>query len=67
MPFAIEELRAAMLTEFTGDSIAYLTDFILDEDAVARLLPLLQGCKTIVCESAYRHDRPGTRACATTT
>lgn len=48
-------LRAALLVETSGDSIAYLTDFLLDDTAQSRLVPALHGCKTLVCESQYRH------------
>lgn len=53
--YAVQELREALLTETRGDSIAYLTDFLLDETALERLVPALEGCTTIVCESQYRH------------
>jgi ribonuclease Z len=49
------DLREKLLVETTGDSIAYLTDFLLDDAAVEKLLPLLQNCTTVVCESQYRH------------
>jgi ribonuclease Z len=48
------ELRRALLTETRGDSIAYLTDFLLDEAARARLAVALRGCDTVVCECQYR-------------
>jgi len=54
-PYELDLLRAALLTESPGDSIAYLTDFLLDDAAMAKLVPWLDGCKVIVCESAYRH------------
>jgi ribonuclease Z len=47
-------LRAALLIETPGDSLAYLTDFLLDEAALARLVPALQSCTTLICESQYR-------------
>lgn len=49
----LEALRAELLVTTEGDSIAYLTDFLLDDAAVEKLLPLLRGCKTVVCESQY--------------
>jgi ribonuclease Z len=52
--FRVEELQTELLTEAPGDCIAYLTDFRLDDVAMARLVPWLQGCRTLVCESAYR-------------
>ena len=54
VPFALDALRAALLRESPGDSIAYLTDFLLDDAAMATLVPWLEGCRVIVCESAYR-------------
>jgi ribonuclease Z len=48
-------LRDSLVTETPGDSIAYLTDFILDADAVARLSRILQNCGTVVCEAQYRN------------
>jgi ribonuclease Z len=53
--YALAELRANLLRETPGDSIAYLTDFLLDKTAYKRLLPLLAGVKILVCECAYRH------------
>jgi ribonuclease Z len=47
-------LRDALVVESPGDSIAYLTDFRLDEAARQRLAPVLAGCRTVVCESQYR-------------
>ncbi len=54
VPYPLDTLRAALLRQQPGDSIAYLTDFRLDEVTLARLAPWLSGCKTLVCESAYR-------------
>ena len=53
--YSIAELRRMLLVETPGDSIAYLTDFLLDEQAMERLATALQGCKVIVCEGQYRH------------
>lgn len=52
--YALADLRANLLRETPGDSVAYLTDFLLDKQAYKRLLPALAGVKTLVCESAYR-------------
>ena len=49
----LADLRAALLEETPGDSVAYLTDFLLDETAMNRLIPFLHGCHTIVCEAQY--------------
>ncbi|HEU5014037.1 MAG TPA: MBL fold metallo-hydrolase [Roseiflexaceae bacterium] len=48
-------LRAELLAETAGESLAYLTDFLLDDAARARLVPFLCGCDTLICESQYRH------------
>ena len=50
----LQELRKALLVETPGQSIAYLTDFLLDESARLRLGEALQGVTTMVCESQYR-------------
>jgi ribonuclease Z len=54
VPHTLEALRRDLLVQTPGDSIAYLTDFLMDESALARLVPALRGCKTVVCESQYR-------------
>jgi ribonuclease Z len=51
----VRELQDALLTVTPGDSVAYLTDFLLDEPAVERLTDALRGVGTVVCESQYRH------------
>lgn len=48
-------LRQNLLTETAGESLAYLTDFLLDDAAHALLVPWLRGCDTMICESQYRH------------
>lgn len=50
------QLRKELLVEQQGSSIAYLTDFILDDAATEKLASALQGCKTVVCEGQYRHS-----------
>jgi ribonuclease Z len=52
---SMEELRKALVVETPGESLAYLTDFLLDEPAMERLSGTLQGCRTIICEGQYRH------------
>jgi len=54
--YPTEELRSALITETPGDSIAYLTDFLLDEAAIVRLSEALTDCNTIICEGQYRHS-----------
>jgi ribonuclease Z len=46
-------LRRDLLVATPGDSIAYLTDFLLDEVAMQCLVPALAGCQTVVCECQY--------------
>lgn len=47
-------LREALLTTTPGEALAYLTDFALDADWIARLAEWLRGCTTLVCEAQYR-------------
>jgi len=54
--YTIGELRASLLVETPGDSIAYLSDFLLDDAAEDVLSRALNGVKTMVCESQYRHE-----------
>jgi len=51
---SLAELRAALVVETPGDSLAYLTDFLLGEAAIGRLAPALGGVGTVVCECQYR-------------
>lgn len=53
---ALAELRAELLTNTPGASVAYLTDFRLDAAEHAALAPWLADVTTLVCESQYRHD-----------
>ncbi len=47
-------LEARLLIETPGAAVAYLTDFRLDEPTLERLVPMLSGCTTLICESQYR-------------
>ena len=51
--YEAEKLRAALLVETPGDSLAYLTDFLLDEPAQERLAAALHGVGTMICECQY--------------
>lgn len=51
----LDALRSDLLRETPGESIAYLTDFRLDEAALPALAAWLSGTTTLVCESSYRH------------
>jgi ribonuclease Z len=53
--YSTSSLRESLVVESRGDSVAYLTDFLLDEAAMAELAVVLNGCQTIVCEGQYRH------------
>ena len=55
-PTSIESLREQLLVQTLGVSVAYCTDFLLDDAAESRLVPLLRGVDTLVCESQYRRD-----------
>ena len=52
---AVANLRAQLLVETPGDAVAYLTDFLLDDPTLERLVVALQGCPLIYCEGQYRH------------
>jgi ribonuclease Z len=54
-PRGLRELQDLLLTETPGDSVAYLTDFLLDDVATDRLAAVLAGVSTVVCESQYSH------------
>ena len=51
----VRELQNLLLTETAGESVAYLTDFLLDEAAAEKLGSALAGVSAVVCESQYRH------------
>ncbi len=51
----LRRLRSELLVETPGESIAYLTDFLLDTATRSRLVAWLAGCDTVVCEAQYRH------------
>lgn len=53
--YAVTDLQRELIVETPGDSIAYLTDFLLDEPATERLVAALRGCRVVVCEGQYRH------------
>ncbi len=53
--YLVGNLRSRLLTSSPGDSIAYVTDFILEEEADEdQLVRFLSGCRTMVCENNYR-------------
>jgi ribonuclease Z len=53
--YTIKDLADKLVVCTPGKSIAYLTDFLMDERARSRLAEFLYGCDTIICEAQYRH------------
>jgi ribonuclease Z len=53
--YSMDELRNRLIIETPGESVAYLTDFLLDDSAMERLSDILKDCGTVVCEGQYRH------------
>lgn len=51
-----EELRAALLIEKEQGSLAYITDLLIDEQALQSLVPFLNGVQTLICESQFHPD-----------
>ncbi|WP_189072671.1 MBL fold metallo-hydrolase [Deinococcus sedimenti] len=52
-PHDADNLRAALLDREAGDSVAYLTDFLLDAAQHARLAPLLRDVQMLYAEAQY--------------
>lgn len=52
----LASLREQLLVQAKGDSIAYVTDFLLDDSTFERLTAWLSGCDTLVCEAQYRGE-----------
>lgn len=53
VPHDAAALRSQLLEVQRGDSLAYLTDFLLDETETARLAALLGGIHTLYLEAQY--------------
>ncbi len=51
--YDVQQLREKLMVETPGDSVAYLTDFRVRDDALPELVDFLRGCRTIVCENNY--------------
>lgn len=51
--WSVGDLQQRLLTRTPGDSVAYLTDFLLDDLTVTRLGNALQGVGTVICECQY--------------
>lgn len=47
------ELAEKVIVTTPGESIAYLTDFIVDDQEIDNLAKKLQGCRHLICESQY--------------
>jgi len=54
--YKVGELRDKLLVESYGDSLAYLTDFLMDEATQALLIDKLDGVTTLICESQYNGE-----------
>lgn len=54
--FSLGKLREELLQITKGESIAYLTDFILDNNSKEKLIHFLEGCSILVCESQYLNE-----------
>jgi ribonuclease Z len=54
--YSVAELREKLIIESPGESLAYLTDFLLDDSAMCGLVDALAGCNVMVCEGQYRHS-----------
>lgn len=52
-PHDAAALRATLMEREGGESLAYLTDFLLDDAQQARLAPLLRGVQTLYAEAQY--------------
>lgn len=53
VPYHVGWLKEQLLVQRPGESVAYLTDFLLDDEAEKQLICALRGCTTMVCESQY--------------
>ncbi len=51
--YRLGDLRDQLLTEQPGETMAYLTDFIYNDQNRESLLPFLHQCDTMICESTY--------------
>jgi ribonuclease Z len=51
--YDVADLRRRIMTPVPGDSVAYLTDFLADEDQRARIAPYLRGINTLYAEAQY--------------
>jgi ribonuclease Z len=54
--FNLGELRKGLLLTRKGESISYLTDFILDDRSEELAVKLISNSDTVICESQYHND-----------
>jgi ribonuclease Z len=54
--YATGELRKLLLFNKSGESISYLTDFILDDKSMERAVKLIRNSDNVICESQYHND-----------
>ncbi len=54
--YVVGKLREQLVQVTPGDSIAYLTDFRLDDAARQPLLQMIAGCGVVVCENQYLNE-----------
>ena len=52
---SLAEMRQLLMTKTPGDSMAYLTDFLLDDAGLEKVAGRLQGCRVVICDGQYRH------------
>ncbi len=50
---SVGELRDILLKQQRGQSVAYATDYILEEESVQKLTDMIQGCDVFVSEATY--------------
>lgn len=54
--YEADDLRKRLLRETPGESIAYLTDFLMTDEVRGNLIELTRGGTTLVCEGTYRRE-----------
>jgi ribonuclease Z len=50
--YSVLYLKELLLRRKEGDSVAYMTDFVLDKD-VENAIRIIKNCSTLICESQY--------------
>ncbi len=54
--YSFKELRQKLLKSTPGETLAYLTDFVCEENTQEYLADVIPHHATIICESQYRHQ-----------